>query len=85
MEILKLTSIRLSKSVLAQANELGHLLGYWKTSDVLRVAIWVGLKILNPGVLRELLHMMWEEEALGKHYSTMDVLRTAVKELENLK
>lgn len=85
MEILKLTSIRLSKSALSQASELGRTLGYWRTSDVLRVAIWIGLKFLVPGVLHEFMQMMWQEEVNGAQYSARDVLRTAGEKLENHK
>lgn len=77
MEVLKLTSVRLSKSALAQAAVLGKHLGYYRTSDVIRVAIWVGLKFMKPGVLHEYLQMMWEEEEKGIKYSARDVLRTA--------
>lgn len=85
MEILKLTSIRLSKSSLSQAAALGRGLGYFRQSDVLRIAIWIGLKILKPGVIHEFAHMMWEEEDKGANYSAADVLRTAGEMLENHK
>lgn len=85
MEVLKLTSIRLSKSALAQAAILGRNLGYWKTSDIIRVAIWVGLKFMKPGVLHQYLQMMWQEENNAVSYSLEDVLRTAGVKLENLK
>lgn len=85
MEILKLTSIRLSKSSLSVANALAKKLGYYRSSEVLRVAIWVGLKALKPGVMRSLLHMMWEEEEGFAYYGLEDVLRAAGIELENLK
>ena len=75
----------MSQSVLSRANELGRTLGYYRTSDVLRVAIWIGLKFLKPGVIHEFMHMMWEEEVKGTHFSAADVLRTAVGSLENLK
>lgn len=77
METLKLTSIRLSKASLSDAEKLGRVLGFWRTSDVIRVAFWFGLKFMTPGVLHKLLHMMWEEEANGKRFSTQEVLRTA--------
>lgn len=77
MENLKLTSVRLSKGSLADAARLGRELGFWRTSDVIRVAFWFGLKFMTPGVLHKLLHMMWEEEAKGKRFSTQEVLRTA--------
>ena len=77
MENLKLTSVRLSKASLADAAKLGRELGFWRTSDVIRVALWFGLKFMKPGVLHKLLHMMWEEEANGKRFTLEDVLRTA--------
>lgn len=77
MECLKLTSIRLSKDSLDKASKLGRELGYYKTSDVLRVAIWLGLKFLKPGVLHKYLDMMWKEELGWYHFSLVDVLRTA--------
>lgn len=81
MEILKLTSIRLSKKSLAQANELGKSNGYYKSSDVIRIAIWIGMKFLKPGILRKFLLMMFEEENKGVYYTIDDVLRAAAKEL----
>lgn len=76
MECLKLTSIRLSKDLLDKASKLGKELGYYKTSDVLRVAIWLGLKILKPGVLHKYLDMMWKEELGWSYFSLDDVLHT---------
>lgn len=77
MENLKLTSVRLSKASLADAAKLGKDLGFWSTSDVIRVALWFGLKFMKPGVLLKLLHMMWVEEENGKCFSLEDVLRAA--------
>lgn len=81
MENLKLTSIRLSKSALSKAADLGRRLGYYQSSYVIRLAIWVGLKALHPGVIHALSRMMWEEEVEGKSYTLEDVLRTAGYEL----
>ena len=77
MEVLKLTSVRLSKSALANAAKLGRELGYYRTSGIIRVAVWIGLKFMKPGVLHRYLQMMWEEEEKGIKYSARDVLRTA--------
>lgn len=85
MEILKLTSIRLSKSALARANQLGRSIGYYKTSDVLRIAIWLGLKFLTPVVLQKFMLMMCQEEINGTEYSAGDILRTIGELLENHK
>lgn len=85
MENLKLTSVRLSKFTLAIANGLGRKCGYGYTSNILRLAIWVGLKVIKPGVIFNLMHMMWLEEEEGKEVTLEDVLRAAGVELENLK
>lgn len=77
MENLKLTSVRLSKVSLADAAKLGRELGFWRTSDVIRVALWFGLKFMKPGVLHQLLHMMWEEEVGLKRFTLQDVLHAA--------
>lgn len=77
MEVLKLISIRLSKASIGKAREIGNSVGYYRGSDVLRVAIWIGLKCITPGVLHRYLHMMWEEEERGKYYTIEDVIRTA--------
>lgn len=85
MEVLKLTSIRLSKKALGKAGILGRSLGFGRSSDIIRMAIWIGLKALKPGVLRNIMHMMWEEEDLGIEYTLQDVLQNSGIELENLK
>ena len=77
MEFLKLTSIRLSKSSLSTASIIASKVGYYKTSEVLRVAIWIGLKCITPGTMHRLLHLMWEEEEGGMFHSLEEVLRTA--------
>lgn len=85
MEVLKLTSIRLSKSALAKASALSRELGFYQSSHVIRIAIWVGLKVLTPGVLHRLSMMMWDEEDKGRNFSLEDVLRAADVLLENPK
>lgn len=85
MEVLKLTSIRLSKKALGKAGILGSSLGYGRSSDIIRMAIWIGIKALKPGVLRVIMHMMWEEEEKGIQYTLEDVIQSAGIELENLK
>ena len=85
MEFLKLTSIRLSKKTLAQAQEISRGRVYFSTSDVIRLAVWIGLKVVKVGLFHELSQMMWQEEYNGVNYSLEDVLRTAGVKLENLK
>lgn len=76
MEVLKLTSVRLSKSALANAAKLGRELGYYRTSEIIRLAVWIGLKFMKPGVIHQLVDMMWKEELGWKSYSPRDILRT---------
>ena len=77
MENLKLTSIRVPKEYLVTADKLGKELGYYQRSHILRVAIWLGLKFIRPGVFHKLLEMMWKEEIGRERFSLEDVLRTA--------
>lgn len=77
MEVLKLTSIRLPKAYLEAAGKISRELGYYQMSHVLRLAIWLGLKFMKPGVLRQLIDMMWKEEIGRKSFTLEDVLRTA--------
>lgn len=77
MEVLKLTSIRLSKAALDKARVVASSVGYFRASEVLRVAIWIGLKCITPGVLHKLLLLMWEEEEKGMYHTLEDVLRAA--------
>ena len=85
MEILKLKSVRLSKKTLAKAEELSRGRVYYSTSDVIRLAIWIGLKVLKPGVFHKLSPLMWREENDNADYSLQDVLQAVGEELENLK
>lgn len=77
MENLKLTSIRVGVDSLESASAIAKQFGYFTTSDVLRVAMWVGLKVITPRCFSILSRMMWEEDA-GKDIVTLeDVLRAA--------
>lgn len=76
MEKLKLTSVRLSKDTLGSASKLSNAVIGRCTSDILRIAIWLGLKFMNAGVLHQLQDMMWKEETGWKSYTLEDVLRT---------
>lgn len=81
MEKLKLTSVRLSKDTLDSASKLSNAENYLCTSDVLRIAIWLGLKLMRPGVLLQLQHMMAQEETGWKSYKLEEVLRILGYEL----
>ena len=76
MEKLKLTSVRLSKDTLDRASKLSNVVIGRCTSDILRIAIWLGLKFMNAGVLHQLQDMMWKAETGWKSYTLEDVLRT---------
>lgn len=77
MEILKLTSIRVPNEYLVAADKLGGNLGYYRRSLILRVAIWLGLKLIKPGVIRRYLDMMWKEELGQGNFTLEDVLHAA--------
>lgn len=81
MEKLKLTSVRLSKGTLDSASKLSNAENYLCTSDILRIAIWLGLKLLRTGVLLQLQHMMAQEETGWKSYKLEEVLRILGYEL----
>ena len=81
MEKLKLTSVRLSKGTLDSASKLSNADNYLCTSDILRIAIWLGLKLMRPGVLLQLQHMMAQEETGWKSYKLEEVLRILGYEL----
>ena len=81
MEKLKLTSVRLSKGTLESASKLSNAGNYLCTSDILRIAIWLGLKLMRAGVLLQLQHMMAQEETGWKSYTLEEVLRILGYEL----
>lgn len=82
METLKLTSIRLERRSLEQANRIAKEIGYYQSSSVIRIALWAGLKIVNSRNLGRLAHLQFEEDDHGAHYELEDVIRTAVQNNE---
>ena len=82
MNTLKLTSIRLEKRSLEQANRIAKCFNYYMTSDVIRTALWVGLKIVNERNYAKLAHLYWDEENHGADYLLEDVLHTATQNEE---
>ena len=82
METLKLTSIRLEKRSLEQANRIAKGTNFYMTSDVIRTALWVGLKIVTERNYAKLAHLHWDEEDHGADYVLEDVLHTAVQNKE---
>lgn len=82
METLKLTSIRLDRQSLEQANQIAKEYHYYLGSDVIRTALWAGLKIVNSRNLPRLSNLHWDEDAHGTHYELDDVLRAAAQNKE---
>lgn len=77
MEKLKLTSIRLENSSLEKASRIAKDNRYHKSSDIMRTALWVGLKIVNSRNCGKLSNYQLQEEILKTSYGLEDVLRTA--------
>ena len=77
MSKLKLTSIRVSTESLDSAHALSKQMNYYSPSDVLRLAMWVGLKVITPSCASKLMGMMWKEEAELDIITLESVLRTA--------
>ena len=77
MSKLKLTSIRVSTESLDSAHALTKHLGYYNPSDVMRLAMWVGLKVITPSCASKLMGMMWKEEAGLDIITLEDVLRNS--------
>lgn len=82
METLKLTSIRLERQSLEQANQIAKEYHYYSGSDVIRTALWAGLKIVNSRNLPRLSNLHWDEDAHGTRYELEDVIRAAAQNKE---
>lgn len=85
MSELKMCSLRLESDSLEWADKLANNAGYWTRSDIIRLAIWVGAKVITSRHLSELNRLRWEEEFREFDVALEDVLRTAGFTLENLK
>lgn len=85
MSELKMCSLRLESDSLDWADKLANNADYWTRSDIIRLAIWVGAKVITSRHLSELNRLRWEEEFREFDVALEDVLRTAGFTLENLK
>lgn len=85
MEVLKVYSLRLESKSIDKADEIARSFGHLTRSDVIRVAIWVGEKIISSRNVFDICKLQWAEEFRNKQITLEDVLRTACIELENLK
>lgn len=72
MDSLKLTSLRISKKCLQRAEKLAAVHRYWKTAEVLRLAISFGLLICEKGIVARLHHQMYEYD-MGRGHFDIDV------------
>lgn len=82
MEVLKITSIRLSINDIVKADVIAKNFCCCGRSTALRAAVWIGLKILTSKNIGAILHLMWlDENRKGVpsegEISLEDVLRTA--------
>ena len=77
MENLKLTTIRLDRDSLKKADKLVFQMRYYDRSSVIRLALWVGLKIVNSQNIHKLVKIYIEEEDTNDNVDSSDVIRTA--------
>lgn len=85
MSELKIVSLRLESDSLKWADKMASDLHYYSRSDIIRLAIWVGAKVIISSKVSDLNVLRWEEEFKGVDVSLEHVLRTAGVELEDLK
>ena len=74
---LKLTSIRLEEQTLDAAFILAKRFTFLSPSDIIRLAIWIGFKLITPRSALKLYQLMAEENFNGDIVTLQDVLRTA--------
>lgn len=85
MSELKIVSLRLESDSLQWADKMASDLHYYSRSDIIRLAIWVGTKVIISSKVSELNVLRWVEEFKGINVSLENVLHTAGVELEDLK
>lgn len=74
MDILKLTSIRISKDDLRKADVIGQSLSFGRRSNALRAALWVGLKILSSKNIHDIMRGMFIEEKRKQTRSDYEIV-----------
>lgn len=85
MDVLKIYSVRLERELVRRIDKKAYDSSYCSRSDILRLAIWIGEKVIDSRHLHELLKLMWREESKGASVTLEDVLRATDVSLENLK
>lgn len=84
MDELKVYSVRLESDTIAWADNVVEALYAWSRSDILRLALWVGAKVVKSSNVPSLIRLKCEEQFKGRTVSLEDVLRTAGVKLENI-
>ena len=85
MDVLKIYSVRLESELVRKIDKIAYDSSYCSRSDIMRLAIWIGEKVIDSRHLHELLKLMWREESKGTGVTLEDVLRAADVMLENPK
>lgn len=81
----KICSLRLQSNSLEWADIMARKTICFSRSDVLRLAIWIGAKVITSKCLNKLISLEGSEEFSNFEVPLEDVLRTAGFSLENLK
>lgn len=68
MERLKLTTLRISQKSLQRAEKIASSEKYYTQSDVLRLAISLGLHIIGEHIFNTLYHQMYQQEMGNGHW-----------------
>ena len=85
MEEKKIYSLRLDSETLEWANKIASHATPWTRSDVIRLAIWIGTKVITSKCFYDLIRLMVHDDFLDGKITLEGVLRTIGIELENLK
>lgn len=85
MSDLKIYSLRLESDSLEWADKVANGAHYWSRSVIIRVAIWVGSKVITSRNLSDIVHLQLGEEYSNFEVPLEEVLRVAGFSLENLK
>lgn len=85
MDKLKLYSLRMDCQSLDWAKEIARRSCVWKCSDVVRLSIWIGSKVITSRCLPELMRLMVRDTFWNSEVTIDDILHTGGIKLENLK
>ena len=85
MEKLKICSLRLESDSLKWADKMASYSYGWNRSDVIRLAIWIGSKVITRRRIPELMRLMVRDTFWNSEVTIDDVLHTGGVKLENLK